>query len=123
MTVSKFSTMTNAELACEFATLAQKRGLAVLDSNVRNANKAFDGMWEIRKIVSARGNEARSALVPLLDHPDRFVRYYAAKNLLAVAPERARAIIEWNHKYWFDALAFDAGMTLHNLDTGLFKPD
>jgi hypothetical protein len=26
-------------------------------------------------------------------------------------------------KYGFDALAGDAGMTLHNIDTGFYKPD
>jgi hypothetical protein len=31
-------------------------------------------------------------LVPLLGHPKQGVRYYAAKHLLAIAPERARSV-------------------------------
>jgi hypothetical protein len=53
----------------------------------------------------------------------RFVRYYAAKKLLALLPNRTRAEIEWNKTYGFDALAGDAGMTLRNLDSGFSKPD
>ncbi len=80
-------------------------------------------MWDIDLVLRSRGKEARLTLLPLLNHENRFVRYYAAKKLLGLVPDHARAIIEWNQKYGFDALAFDAGMTLHNLDTGFYKPD
>jgi hypothetical protein len=62
-------------------------------------------------------------LLPLLDDRNRFVRYYAAQYLLGLAPERARAVIEWNQKYGFDAIAGDAGMLLRRLDSGQYKPD
>ncbi len=94
-----------------------------MDSEVRRANKMFYYMKAIDSVLRSRGLEARKKLLPLLDRKDRFVRYYAAQYLLAVAPERARAIIEWNHKYWFDALAGDAGMALYALDQGISKPD
>jgi hypothetical protein len=80
-------------------------------------------MDAIDSILRARGVDARNELLPLLEDKDRFVQYFAAKRLLGIAPDRARAIIEWNHKHWFDAIAFDAGMTLSNLDSGVFKPD
>jgi hypothetical protein len=117
------SGLTDDELVKIFALAAKRRGLAVLDSETRQANKMFDRMRSVDAVLRTRGLEARMRLVPLLDHDDRFIRYYAALYLLAVVPARARAIIEWNHKYWFDALAGDAGMTLQNLDTGIYRPD
>ena len=80
-------------------------------------------MWAIEDVLRSRGREARLQLVPLLDDHDRFVRYYAAQALLGVAPDRARAVIEWNAKYGFDAIAGDANGLLRAFDTGEYKPD
>jgi hypothetical protein len=66
---------------------------------------------------------ARLKLVPLLDDKDRFVRYYTAGKLLGVVPDRARPIIEWNGKYWFDAIAGDARGLLREFDAGEYTPD
>jgi hypothetical protein len=62
-------------------------------------------------------------LSPLLDDKNRFVRYYAAKYLLGLVPDRARRVIEEIAKFQFDALCGDAGMCLYALDKGIFKPD
>jgi hypothetical protein len=111
------------ELINRFIAAAKQMGEAVLDSEVRKANRIYRYMRAIDLELRSRGTSARLQLEPLLEHEDRFVRYYAAKKLLALIPGRARAILEWNHKYGFDALAGDAGMTLHHLDTGFYKPD
>lgn len=95
----------------------------MLESEVRTVNRIYQYMDVIHSILRTRGIESRRELLSLLDSKDRFVQYFAAKQLLGIAPDRARAIIESNHKYWFDAIAFDAGMTLSNLDAGFFKPD
>jgi hypothetical protein len=51
------------------------------------------------------------------------VRLQAAKWSLGVAPEAARQVIESiSESNWFPQ-AGDAGMTLSNLDSGVFKPD
>ena len=120
---STLDALSDDDLVNRFAESAKERGSAVLDSETRRANRMFDRMWAIDSVLRTRGREARIKLVPLLDDKDRFVRYYAALYLLAIVADRARAVIEWNYKNRFDALAGDAGMTLHNLDTGVFKPD
>jgi len=120
---SQLARLDDKELIERFLIAAKQMGMAVLDSEVRKANRVFQILWDIDLLLRSRGREARLKLLPLLDDKDRFVRYYAAIKLLGLVPDRARAIIEWIHKYWFDALAGDAGMTLHNLDTGVFKPD
>jgi Domain of unknown function (DUF2019) len=118
-----FDGLRDDELVNNFVDAAKKMGAAVLDSEVRQANRMYDVLRAIDGVLRSRGEPARLKLLPLLEHKDRFVRYYAAKKLLGPVPDRARAVIEWNYKYWFDALAGDAGMTLHNLDTGFYKPD
>ena len=118
-----FDRMSDEELLNHFIQAAQKMGAAVLDSEVRQANRMYDVLRDIDMVLRLRGEQTRLKLMPLLKHNNRFVRYYAAKKLLGLVPDRARAVIEWNYKYRFDALAGDAGMTLHNLDTGFYKPD
>jgi hypothetical protein len=61
-------------------------------------------------------------LKPLLDEGDRFVCYYAARQLLALVPDRSLKIIEENSRRG-DAIAGDAGMLLYALETGIYKPD
>ena len=111
------------ELIQRFIIAAQAMGASVLDSETRQANRMYDVMRAIDGVLRLRGKNARLKLVPLLDDSNRFVRYYAAKKLLGVVPDRARAVIEWNAKYWFDAIAGDAGMTLDHLDSGFYQPD
>ena len=120
---SDFTKLTNTDLVQRFIEAAKRRGLAVLDLDARNASSMVLYMHAIDSVLRSRGIEARKELLPLLDNKDRYVQYYAAKQLLGIAPDRAREIIESNHKHGFDAIAFDAGMTLFNLDTGVFKPD
>jgi hypothetical protein len=51
------------------------------------------------------------------------VRLQAAKRTLTVAPQAARQVIESiSESDWFPQ-AGEAGMTLSNLESGLFKPD
>jgi len=49
------------------------------------------------------------------------VRYYAAGELLALAPEECRQIIEENATMG-DAIAGDAGMLLDGLEDGSYTP-
>ena len=114
----------NDEVLVErFSLTAKRLGSAVLDSDDRRANRAAHRIIAVRDALRARGRESTMKLVPLLDDKDRFVRYYAAQQLLGLVPDRARAVIEWNAKFGFDALAGDAGMMLLDLDRGFYKPD
>jgi hypothetical protein len=51
------------------------------------------------------------------------VRLKAAKRTLGVAPEKARHVIEEIKKSQSFPQALEAGMTLRNLEAGVFKPD
>ncbi|MGD9614246.1 MAG: DUF2019 domain-containing protein [Alphaproteobacteria bacterium] len=123
MSTSNLSNFDDTELIAAFASAAREMGETVLDSDNNRTNQLFRYMEQIDRILRQRGRQSRLLLAPLLDYQNRFVRYYAAQYLLGLVPDRARAVIEWNAKYGFDAIAGDAGMTLDNLDSGFYKPD
>jgi len=111
--------MTNDELVREFSRTAHNLGEAVNNwsSGVGETRRLF----AIRNVLRARGRDARSQLMPLLRDADRFVRYYAAGELLALVPDQSRQIIEENAKMG-DAIAGDAGMLLDGLEDGSYTP-
>jgi hypothetical protein len=77
----------------------------------------------LTKSCEGEGCKLRLALLRLFDHPNMQVRLQAAKWSLGVAPEAARQVIESiSESSWFPQ-AGEAGMTLSNLDSGIFKPD
>jgi hypothetical protein len=115
--------MTDAELVSKFSAIAKARGEATMMLETRRANACFDQMKAVDLEMRSRGTEARKALIPLLSDPDRYVRYYAAMYLLTVAPEQARAILEWNTRFEVGILAADARGMLRALDEGTYKPD
>jgi hypothetical protein len=79
-------------------------------------------MEDVKRELKARDGDQRRALLRLYDHPNAQVRLKAVKATLAVAPERARRMLEImaeSHEY---PQAGDAGMTIDALDRGIFKP-
>jgi hypothetical protein len=74
--------------------------------------------WRIKERVG----DQRRALLRLYDHPNAQVRLKAVKATLAVVPEAAlrklKAIAD-SHEY---PQAGEAGMSLLNLERGIFKP-
>jgi hypothetical protein len=108
------------DLMEKFAAAAKALGEAI--NYWESGVKETDRLFAIRDEIRARGLAVRLRLAPLLDNEDRFVRYYAARQLLALVPERSRQIIEENAKQR-DAIAGDAGMLLYTLDSGIYKPD
>lgn len=79
-------------------------------------------MEEVENLLKAMPGDKRSALLPLLEHPNLEVRLRAAKATLAVAPEAARAALVALTRIQHTPQAGDAGMCLRALDEGIFKP-
>ena len=115
--------MSDSELVSQFAGAAKARGQAVTELDSRRANIWFDRMKAIDRQLRTRGKATRLTLAPLLDDPDRFVRYYAAIYLLGLMPDQARTVLKWNAKYGADTLAADARGFLDALEDGSYKPN
>ncbi len=119
----KLEEMTINELAERFAEIGIAQDQAELMGEIGKFNSLYRQMDETEKELRRRGREARLALLRLYDHPNMQVRLNAAKRTLGVAPEAARKVIQEIYDSKWYPQAGDAGMTLSNLDRGVFKPD
>ena len=110
------------ELVLEFADICVEQGQASLQNDLRRYNSLFDRMVHVEEELKRRAGDQRRALLRLYAHSNMQVRLQAAKCTLFVAPLEARAQLEAiANSNWFPQ-AGDAGMSLWNLDRGVFKP-
>jgi hypothetical protein len=79
-------------------------------------------MQAISQELKGRSEDQRRALLSLYHHPNMQVRVKAAKATLAVAPRDARKALEEIKASGWQPQALEAGMSLWNLDRGIFKP-
>jgi hypothetical protein len=123
MRQADLKSITVDQLVDRFAEIGIAQDQALLYDEYKRFNRLFNQMNDVDQELRRRGLQARLALLRLFDHPNMQVRLQAAKWSLGVAPEAARQVIESiSESNWFPQ-AGDAGMTLSNLDSGVFKPD
>ena len=123
MRQATLKSMTTEQLVDRFAEIGIAQDQALLYDEYKRFNRLFNQMNDVDQELRRRGLQARMALLRLFDHPNMQVRLEAAKWSLGIAPEAARQVIESiSESNWFPQ-AGDAGMTLANLASGVFKPD
>lgn len=120
---TKLGDMSIDQLIDRFAEIGIAQDDALWNGKYAKFNRLFESMNEVDVELRSRGLEARLALLRLYSHPNFQVRLKAAKRTLAVAPAQARKLIEEISKLGLYPQAGEAGMTLANLDEGVFKPD
>lgn len=118
----KLESLTNDELVKRFADICVAQDVALLYSDIAKFNRLFGDMVEVSNELKSRPGDQRSTLLLLLDHPNAQVRLKAAKHTLAIAPVMARNKIEEIANSKKGPQNGEAGMTLVNLDRGIFKP-
>jgi hypothetical protein len=101
-------------------TLAQDK--AVRRDEHAKFNRLFREMEAVKQELKARDGDQRRALLPLYDHPNAQVRLKAVKATLAVAPEAALRVLKAIAESREYPQAGEAGMSLDNLESGIFKP-
>jgi len=110
------------ELVNRFIEICLAQDKALIANEIAKFNRHYDRMVEVRDELKSRPGDQRSSLLKLFDHPNMQVQLVAAKSTLAVAPEAARRKLEEiAGSGWFPQ-AGDAGMSIRNLDHGVFKP-
>jgi cytochrome c oxidase assembly protein Cox11 len=120
---AKLQTMSASELVHLFTDLALQQDLAVLAFDVKETNRLFWKLEEVEAELKSRPGDQRSALLPLFEHPNPQVRLKAAKATLAIAPVAARQVLESIAKMRYAFQQLEAGMSLSNLDAGIYKPN
>ncbi len=114
--------MAISELVDRFAAICLDQDRALLYSEIAKFNQLYRQMAAVRDELKQRPGDQRRALLALYDHENAQVRLQAATASLAVAPDEARKLIETIASSRKFPQAGDAGMTLVNLDRGIFKP-
>jgi hypothetical protein len=116
------SEMTTEELILKFAEIGVAQDDALLHDQVAKFNRFFDSKTAVTAELSGRPGDQRRALLKLFDHPNLQVQLNAAKATLAIDPVAARRKLEEISEKKWAPQGLDAGMSLWNLDRGVFKP-
>jgi hypothetical protein len=122
MSGSNLRDMSVVQVVDHFAATAARQGDALLGGDIAQVNRLFDQLEAIEGELKSRPGDQRTALTALYDSPNLHVRLKAAKATLAVAPTSARAQLEQIEASGVQPQAGEAGMSLWNLDRGVFKP-
>ena len=118
----KLQDMTASQLLERFTAIGIEQDQALLRRQYARFNRLFDEMVAIEDELKTRDGDQRRELLSLYNHPNAQVRLNAIKATLAVAPEIARQALQAIADSREYPQAGDAGMSLWNLEQGIFKP-
>jgi hypothetical protein len=110
------------QLLARYAAIGIDQDKALLRNETTKFNRLYDEMDAIENELKTRNGDQRRALLDFYDHPNAQVRLNAIKATLAVSPEHARRMLKLMAGSREYPQAGDAGMTLINLERGIFKP-
>ena len=119
---SKLKDLTVDQLVDRFQAIALDQDEALLIDAIPRFNRLFMQMQAVDEELKSRDGDQRRALSRLHKHKNAQVRLAAAKATLAVLPEASRKVLRAIAKSGEMPQAGDAGMSLRNLDRGVFKP-
>lgn len=105
-----------------YVTVGVAQYEAELDDNTRKFNRLYDDVKAVEAELKSRPGDQRTALLTLYNHANMQVRLNAAHATLAVAPEAARGLLVAIRDSRWMPQALDAGMSLRNLEEGVFRP-
>lgn len=110
------------ELLQEFVLIALQQDKAMLMNDTKKFNPLYWQMDAVKEELKSRDGDQRRVLFSLYSHPNAQVRLKAAKATLAIAPDAARRVLQQVADSKEYPQAGEAGMSLSNLDAGIFKP-
>ena len=118
----KFSNLSVEQLVNRFVELAVQQDMALLSNAQAEINRLYWKIDAINNELKSRPGDQRSALLPLYKHKNMQVRLKATYATMALVPNAARAQLEAIAASGWQPQALDAGMSLINLDRGIYKP-
>ena len=110
------------QLVDQFRNIALEQDQALLMNEIAKVNRLFDQLESVEIELKARKGDQRRALLSLYNHPNAQVRLKAVKATLAVEPLEARRKLQAIADSREYPQAGEAGMSLWNLERGIFKP-
>jgi hypothetical protein len=123
MSSKQLSKLRVEELVEEFITIGVQQDDALLFDEYARFNRLFGKLMRVQGELKSRPGDARRELMRLYGHPNFQVWLNAAKATLAIAPEEGRKQLRAIHEASkYSPQSLDAGMSLWNLDEGVYKP-
>lgn len=122
MSKTSLQSMTISELVDGYAAIGVAQYEADLFDKRATFNALVDDLIAFEAELKGRASDERRALVQLYSHPNIQVRLNAAHATLAVAPREARTQLEAIRASRWHPQAMHAGMSLRNLDSGVYRP-
>src|SRR5262249_31096566 len=119
---AKLQDMAVNQLVERFTGIGIEQNHALLRRQYAKFNRLFDEMVAIEEELKKRDGDQRRELLFLFKHPNAQVRLNAIKTTLAVAPEIARQALQALADSREYPQAGNAGMSIWNLERGIFKP-
>jgi hypothetical protein len=114
--------MSIEELVQSFVSIALAQDRALFEDDTATFNRLYDRMHNVELELKNRPGDQRQSLLRLYEHPNMQVRIKAAKSTLAVSPVAARALLQEIKDSGELPQSLEAGMSLWNLDRGVYKP-
>lgn len=116
------STASSGDLVHEYIEIGLQQDDALLNDDTGRYNRLYREREAIDHELRRRGTEARLHLTQLLTHPNPLVRFNAATDCLAVAPQEARLVLEKMRDSRISPYCLYAGMGLLRLDDRTYVP-
>lgn len=116
------SAMSDGEIVKRFIEYSIEQEVMILEGRIGIVNRLYDRIELLIEELRSREGDHRHALLPLLKHANPQVRLKAAWATLALAPDDALAALKELSDPQLYIQALDAGMTLINLERGIFVP-
>lgn len=116
------NSLPNADIVHRFEQLCIEQYDAMeRDENAR-VNRLIWRVHALEMELKSRAGDQRRLLISLFGHPNMQVRLSAARANLAVDYLAARRELQDIVDGQWQPQAMDAGITLHNIDTGFYRP-
>lgn len=130
--MSDLATQSNEQLIDLYVDLSRQQGAAMEKEDTRKYNRLYDKVGAVRRELRKRGDDVRQkTLIPLLkrapgesvlDYSSSQRRYNAAMDLMAIAPDLAKATLEELANSPLQDYRVHAGMAMLDLERGIWKP-
>lgn len=116
------SSLADSDIVRRFEQLCIEQYDAMERDELARVNRLVWRVHALEMELKSRPGDKRRLLMKLFGHPNMQVRLAAARANLAVDYPAARRELEDVVDQQWHPQAMDAGMTLHHIDTGFFRP-
>lgn len=122
MRKARLKSLPTESLIRQVGALSAERRRAMSTGSIKEANRKYDALVEIRRELRERGLEAQRQLLGLIDAPDPGTRCWVASSVLAFASEEGGQVLAELADKEKNAVGVEAGWILEQWRAGTFNP-